>query len=48
MRVRDRVIGFDLHGATLATLVERALAEDDTDGIPNRAVDWYDVSGIGY
>lgn len=47
LRVRDRLIGFDLHGETLATLVERALTEDDADGIPDRAVDWYDVSEVG-
>ena len=48
LRVRDRLIGFDLHGETLAVLVERALTEDDADGIPDRAVDWYDVSEVGH
>ena len=48
MRIRDRLIGFDLHGETLATLVERAVAEGDADGIPDREVDWYDIGKIGY
>ncbi len=48
VRIRDRLIGFDLLGETLATLVERAVGEGDADGIPDRAIDWYDVSGLGY
>lgn len=48
VRIRDRLIGFDLHGETLATLVERAVAGGDAHGVPDREIDWYDVSGIGY
>lgn len=48
LRVRDRLVGFDLHGATLATLVDRAPTEDDADGIPDRAIHWYDVSGVDH
>lgn len=48
VRIRDRLIGFDLLGETLATLVERAVAEGDADGIPDREIDWYDIGKIGY
>ena len=43
VRVHDRIEGFDLVGSTLVVVVERQLAPDDPDGIPSRAVDWYDV-----
>lgn len=46
VRVSDRVMGFDLLGLTLVVVVvERQLSPDDPAGIPDRAVDWYDVSG---
>ncbi len=44
VRVSDRVMGFDLLGSTLVVVVERQLSPDDPDGIPDRAIDWYDVS----
>lgn len=44
VRVGDRIEGFDLLGSTLVVLVERQLPTDDPAGIPDRAVDWYDVS----
>lgn len=43
VRIRDRILGYDLYGSTLAVLVERA---PDTDGIAWRAVDWYDIGGL--
>ena len=43
VRVHDRIEGFDLVGSTLVVVVERQLAPDDPDGIPSRAVGWYDV-----
>ena len=42
VRVNDRIEGFDLLGSTLVVVVER-LPPNDPDGIPERAVDWYDV-----
>ena len=45
VRVNDRIEGFDLVGSTLVVVVER-LPPVDPDGIPERAVDWYDVSGM--
>ena len=45
VRVHDRVMGFDLLGSTLLVSVER-LPPDDPDGIPERAVDWYDMSEL--
>ena len=38
VRVRDRLLGFDVLGSTLVTLVERAAGE--------RAIDWYDLAGL--
>ena len=43
VRIRDRILGYDLYGSTLAVLVERA---PDADGIAWRAVDWYDIGGL--
>ena len=46
VRIRDRAEGFDVLGSTLAALVERRADPDDADGIPDRAIDWYDISGV--
>ena len=43
VRIRDRLQGYDLHGSTLAVLVER---KPGADGIGWRAVDWYDISEL--
>ena len=43
VRIRDRILGYDLHGTTLAALVER---EPGPDGIGWRAVDWYDIGEL--
>ncbi len=43
VKVRDRLRAFDLTGSTLVVLVERRVGPDDTDGIPDRALDWYDI-----
>lgn len=40
VRVRDRLLGYDLMGTSLATLVERSPTRT---GIATRAVDWYDI-----
>ncbi len=47
VRVRDRMLGFDIVGSTLVVLVERQLGPEDRDGVPDRAVDWYEVPGVG-
>lgn len=47
VKVRDRMLGFDVVGSTLVVLVERQLGPEDADGIPDRAVDWYEVAGMG-
>ena len=47
VKVRDRMLGFDVVGSTLVVLVERQLGPDDADGVPDRAVDWYEVAGVG-
>ena len=46
VQVRDRLLGFDIVEGTLVTLVERALGEDDADGVPDRGIDWYDIHTI--
>ncbi len=43
VRVQDRLMGFDIFGSTLVTLVERTPGED---GIAEREIDWYDLSEI--
>lgn len=43
VEVRDRMIDFDLFEGTLAVLVERQLGPDDSDGVPDRGIDWYDL-----
>ena len=48
VRVRDRLIGFDLLGSTLVVLVERQVGPDDTDGIPDRALDWYEIGDLRF
>lgn len=45
VRIRDRLLGYDLCGATFAALVERAPGRD---GISTRAVDWYDISALDF
>ena len=44
VRVRDRLVGFDIFGSTLVTLVERTPGED---GIGERGIDWYDLGEVG-
>lgn len=46
VRVRDRLRGFDVLGSTLVVLVDRPVGADDADGVPDRAVDWYDLGGM--
>lgn len=45
VRVRDRIRGFDVLGSTLVVLVDRPLGADDADGVPDRALDWYEIGG---
>ena len=48
VRVRDRGVGFDVLGSTLAVLVERPVGPDDADGIPDRGIDWYDIEALEF
>lgn len=43
VRIRDRLVGYDVLGSTLAALVQRA---PRPDGIAQRAIDWYDISEV--
>ncbi len=45
VRVKDRLMGFDIFESTLVTLVERA---PDKDGVAERAVDWYDLGEVDW
>lgn len=45
VRIRDRLIGYDILGSTLVALVER---KPDHYGIAQRAVDWYDISQVEF
>ena len=47
VRVKDRLRAFDLLGSTLVVLVDRQVGPDDADGIPDRALDWYEVGDLG-
>ena len=46
VRVRDRLRAFDVLGSTLVVLVDRQVGPDDPDGVPDRALDWYDVGDL--
>ena len=48
VKVRDRMLAFDLEGSTLVVLVERQVDAGDADGIPTRALDWYDIGGLPF
>ena len=48
VRVTDRLRGFDVFGSTLVVLVERQAGPDDADGVPDRALDWYDLGHLGW
>ena len=45
LRIRDRLMGFDLLGTTFAALVERT---PGPNGIARRAIDWYDISVLDF
>lgn len=48
VRVRHRAVGFDVLGSTLAVLVDRPVGPRDSDGYPDRGVDWYDIGGLRF
>lgn len=45
VRIRDRILAYDLYGSTLAALVERT---PDADGIARLATDWYDIGRLDF
>ena len=45
VRIRDRLLGYDLLGSVLVALVER---KPGRDGIAQRAIDWYDISEVEF
>ena len=45
VRVDDRLIGFDIVGSTLVTVVRRRPARG---GIPREAIDWYDIGEVEF
>ena len=44
VRIRDRVMAYDILGSTLVALVER---KPGRDGIAVGAIDWYDIGDLG-
>ena len=46
VRARDRLRGFDVLGSTLVVLVDRPVGADDADGVPDRALDWYEIGEL--
>ena len=46
IRVRHDALAVDVLGSTLAVLVDRPVGSGDTDGYPDRGVDWYDISEL--
>lgn len=45
VRIRDRLMGYDLLGSTMVALVER---RPGRDGIARRAIDWYRIEGLDF
>ena len=43
VRIRDRLMGYDLLGSTLVALVE---LKPGSNGIAQRAIDWYDIGAL--
>ena len=48
VRVRHRGMSFNVLGSTLVVLVERPVASDDPDGLPDRGIDWYGIDGLAF
>ena len=48
VKVRDRLRAFDLLGSTLVVLVDRQVGPGDADGIPDRALDWYNIGDLPF
>lgn len=48
VKVRDRLRAFDLTGSTLVVLVDRRVGPEDAGGIPDRALDWYDIGDLPF
>lgn len=45
VRIRDRLMGYDISDPTLAALVERP---PDENGDAHRATDWYDIGEVEF
>lgn len=45
LRIRDRLMGYDVLGSTLVAFVER---KPDRDGIAFREIDWYDIGDVEF
>ena len=46
VRLQDRVEAFDIMGNTLAALAIRPARPPGPDGLPDRQIHWYDISGL--
>ena len=45
VQIRDRLVGYDILGSTLVSLVER---QPDQNGIAPRGIDWYDIADVDF
>ena len=48
VRIRNALQGLDIRGSTMVALVERRSGLLDAIGIPERGLDWYDISGVHF
>lgn len=46
LQVRHNALAVDVLGSTLVVLVDRPVGPGDSDGYPDRGVDWYDISEL--
>jgi len=46
VQVRHDALAVDVLGSTLVVLVDRPVGPGDSDGYPDRGVDWYDISEL--
>ena len=48
IRIRDALLGLDILDSIMVALVDRSAGPTGEDGIPDRGLDWYDISGLDF
>lgn len=46
VRIRDELVGLNIRGSIMVALVDRRPGLGDTIGMPERGLDWYDISRV--